>query len=66
MKADARSSGRRRSLLAVFAAPTAIAAASLVGLIAALTGDGLRDALSWLALAIPVLVTAWALRARRR
>lgn len=59
-------SSSRRSLWAVFAAPLAIAIASLVGLVAALTGDGLRDAVSWIALAVPVAVTAWALRARRR
>lgn len=57
---------RRRSLWAVFAAPIAIAIASLVGLLAALTGDGVRDAVSWAALSVPVAITAWALRARRR
>ena len=56
----------RRSLWAVFAAPIVIAVASLVGLVAALTGDGLRDVVSWIALGIPVAVTAWALRTRRR
>lgn len=57
---------RRRSLWRVFAAPLAIAVASLVGLVAALTGDGVRDGISWITLAVPVAVTAWALRARRR
>ncbi|WP_337189095.1 hypothetical protein [Phenylobacterium sp.] len=55
-----------RSLWAIFAAPIAIGVASVVGLVVALTGDGLRDVASWLALAVPVAATAWALRARRR
>ncbi len=54
----------RRSLGAVFAAPTAIALLSLVGLVSALTGDGLRDLVSWLALAVPVAAAAWAWRGR--
>jgi len=53
----------RRSLRAVFAAPTAVALLSLVGLVSALTGDGLRDLVSWLALTVPV---AAAVRAWRR
>src|SRR5690606_27813723 len=57
--------GRRRSLWGVFAAPIAIAVFTLVGLVAALTGDGLRDAVSWIALAVPLFVAAWALYARR-
>ncbi|MBP7335146.1 hypothetical protein [Niveispirillum sp.] len=55
----------RRSLWAVFAAPILIAVLSIVGLVAALTGDGWRDALSWAALAVPVLAVAWAMAARR-
>ena len=47
-----------------FAAPLAIAAASLVGLVAALVGDGLADAVSWIALAVPLGVVVWA-RVRR-
>lgn len=47
-----------------FAAPLAIAAASLVGLVAALVGDGLADALSWITLAVPLGVVVWA-RVRR-
>ena len=46
----------RLSLRQVFAAPLAIAVLSTVGLISALVGNDLWDALSWLTLAIPVAV----------
>ena len=49
----------RLSLRQVFAAPLAIAVLSTVGLISALTGDGIWDMLSWLTLAIPVAVILW-------
>lgn len=55
-----------RSPRSIFAVPIVIAVLSIVGLVSALTGDGLRDALSWAALAAPVAVVAWAIRARRR
>jgi len=55
----------RKPLRAIFAAPAAIAALSIVALVAALTGDGWRDALSWVGLAIPVLTVVWAMKARR-
>ena len=55
-----------RSLSRIFAAPIALALLSIIGLVSALTGDGLRDALSWAGLAAPVIVTLWALRVRRR
>jgi len=54
-----------QSTAAIFTLPLAIAALSTVGLIAALTGDGWRDALSWAGLAAPVLAVAWAWTARR-
>lgn len=50
---------------AIFAAPLAIGVLSVVGLVAALTGDGGRDALSWATLAVPVAAVGWAMRARR-
>lgn len=50
----------------IFAWPILIAVASLIGLVAALLGDGVLDALSWLGLAIPVVMVTWAMRARRR
>lgn len=55
----------RLSMRAVFALPLAIAVLSSVGLVSALTGDGWRDAVSWLGLAAPVLVVIWAMKARR-
>lgn len=54
-----------QSLRAIFAAPLAIGVLSSVALVAALTGDGWRDALSWAGLAVPILTVAWALKARR-
>ena len=55
----------RQSLATIFAAPLAIAVLSAVALVAALTGDGWRDALSWVGLTVPVLTVAWAMRARQ-
>jgi hypothetical protein len=52
-------------LRVIFALPLAIAALSLVGLVAALTGDGWRDVLSWAGLAAPILTVCWAMSARR-
>ncbi|WP_136161238.1 hypothetical protein [Sphingomonas flavalba] len=51
---------RRQSKRAIFAVPTVIAAVSLFGLVAALTGDGLRDMASWVGLAVPAAAVAWA------
>ena len=50
---------------ATWPVPVALALFTLVGLFAALTGNGWRDALSWAALAAPVAATGWAMRARR-
>ena len=47
-----------------FAIPALIAAASLIGLVAALTGDGWRDALAWIGLLVPVFAISWAIAAR--
>lgn len=55
----------RQSVATIFAAPIAIAVLSVIALIAALTGDGWRDALSWTGLAVPILTVAWAMHARR-
>ncbi|CAN5205964.1 hypothetical protein BH09PSE6_BH09PSE6_34290 [soil metagenome] len=44
---------------AMWGAPVAIALVTLVGLVAALLGDGWLDALSWLGLGIPVIVAVW-------
>ncbi|MBR1203067.1 MULTISPECIES: hypothetical protein [unclassified Bradyrhizobium] len=45
-----------RSLSQIFAAPLIIAIVSTVGLISALVGDGWWDAVSWVALGLPVLL----------
>ncbi len=45
--------------------PLLIAAASLIGLVSALTGDGLRDILSWAMLSVPPAATLWAMRRAR-
>lgn len=50
----------------IFAVPLLIAAVSLVGLVAALMGNGVFDVLSWLALAVPLAATVWAMKVRRR
>ena len=55
----------RHGLRAIFAIPLLLALASIVGLVIALTGDGLRDAASWAALAVPVLAVGWAMHSRR-
>lgn len=53
-------SPRRRSAAQVFAAPALIAAASLIGLLIALVGNGAYDLAGWVLLAVPVAATAWA------
>ncbi len=53
------------ALRAIFGLPLAIALLTLIGLVAALTGDGVRDMLSWAALAFPVAAFLWAARTRR-
>lgn len=49
----------RKTLWQIFRAPTWLGVLSLVGLIAALIGDGWHDVLSWLGLGIPVVLTLW-------
>jgi len=44
----------------VFAVPAVIAAVSLAGLIVGLVGEGLEDAICWLALASCLGIIAWA------
>jgi hypothetical protein len=56
---------RARSVQAIFAWPLAIFVAGIAALVVALTGDGWRDAVAWIGLAIPVAVTIWAMRHRR-
>jgi len=49
----------------IFAAPLLLALLSLIGLVSALTGDGARDAVSWIALAAPIAAVGWAMLTRR-
>lgn len=56
---------KKHGLAAIFAAPLLVALVSIAGLVVALTGDGLRDAASWVALAIPVFTVGWAMTFRR-
>jgi len=50
--------------MAIFRVPLLLGVASCVGLVSALVGDGVFDALSWLMLAAPLAVVAWAWRVR--
>lgn len=59
------SRARPRSTREIFAIPLGIAVASLVGLVAALMGDGPPDWLAWATLALPVAAVWWSLRHRR-
>lgn len=54
-----RSRAADRSLSRVFIAPTIITIASIVGLIAALIGDGVLDVIGWMGLGAPVAVSLW-------
>lgn len=53
-----------RAFARLYAWPALIALLSLVGLVAALIGDGPLDWLSWLGLAAPVCALGWALTRR--
>ena len=51
----------------VFGVPVLVGLLSAVGLAAALLGDGIFDAVSWICLALPIaIVAAAATRARRQ
>ncbi|MBL4714107.1 MAG: hypothetical protein JKY64_06245 [Alcanivorax sp.] len=56
----------RKTSWQIFATPTLIALLSLVGLLAALLGNGVFDWVSWVGLAAPVVIVGWAMKARRR
>lgn len=51
----------RRSIREVWGAPIAVAVISAAGLVVALLGDGLADAVSWAALGVPVAISSWVL-----
>jgi hypothetical protein len=50
--------GTRRSLAQIFLFPALVAVVVLVGLVSALLGDGIWDAVSWIALAFPLAIFA--------
>lgn len=52
----------QRPLSRIFAVPLALGVVSAIGLIAALVGDDIWDAIGWLGLGIPLAVTAWYLQ----
>jgi hypothetical protein len=45
---------RSRGIAGIFLAPALIAACVAAGLVSALLGDGIWDAMSWIALLVPV------------
>jgi hypothetical protein len=55
-----------KTLWQIFAAPILIGVLSVVGLVAALVGDDWWDGVSWLTLAIPVLLYFFFVLRRRR
>ena len=56
----------RRTLGQIFAAPIVVGVLSIVGLLAALIGDGWWDVVSWLALTLPILLYLFFILRRRR
>jgi len=56
---------RRQSLRQIFAIPLLLALLGAVGLVSALVGDGVWDALSWLTLAVPIAIGAYCFARRR-
>lgn len=54
-----RASDARRSAAQIFRVPILLGALSAVGLVSALVGDDLWDALSWFALGVPSVVMLW-------
>ena len=60
-----RPSRRDKTLWQIFALPLLAAIASLVGLVAALLGDGWLNLLAWLGLAVPVWLVGRAMVSHR-
>jgi hypothetical protein len=57
---------KNQALGRIFAIPIVLNALAATGLAAGLFGDGMFDAMSWLLLALPLLVAAWCFRFRAR
>ena len=60
MRADTRRSAAR-----IFLFPGLVALVVLIGLVSALLGDGMWDAVSWVALTVPIAVVAISFRRDR-
>lgn len=56
----------RQGLLTIFVVPVLLALISTTGLVAALLTDGPLDLLWSVAVAVPILLSIWALCVRRR
>jgi len=56
MKAERR---RNRSLGEIFAMPVLLGVLSAIGLVVALLGDEIWDAVGWVGLGIPLLIAVW-------
>jgi hypothetical protein len=48
-----------RTALQIFRVPIVLGVLSAIGLLSALLGDSIWDAVSWAALGVPCLVIAW-------
>jgi hypothetical protein len=57
---------RTRPLRQIFYWPAVLAVITAVGLLSALLGDGVWDALSWVALACPIVATIYFVHKSRR
>lgn len=57
---------KHRTLGQIFAVPLLIGVMSIVGLVAALVGDGIWDGLSWLMLVTPIVIYAACIYIPRR
>lgn len=51
-----------RPLSRIFAVPLVLGLVSTIGLVAALVGDDVWDAIGWIGLGIPLAVAAWCVR----
>jgi hypothetical protein len=50
---------RRQTNGQIFAIPMVLGALSVIGLVSALVGDGVWDGVSWMTLAIPILLCVY-------
>lgn len=55
---------RRQTMSQIFLIPAIIAVITAIGLVSALLGDGVWDAVSWVALGLPIVVLGYCLLRR--